>query len=571
VPDKASEDKDPLARRESGGPRPAEEFPAGGRSSTTPHLPRPTDGPVAWWSAVRGTDRTTAIFSVPTVLGPGQRLTGRGHPAPPAADPARPTAAKESEAASLPVQAADGTPARGPGHRRARRAGGPARATEFPARATEFPARVTEFSAGDRFGATPRLPRQAVGPPAVLAPWSALRDTGPTTAVDPFAPPAFGPGRGVPIVVERGEAASLSGPAAVGTLAGGPGHRHRRAADHGRQCRAVLDAARCRAADHGRRCRAVLDAARRRAVDHGRQLAVFGIAAAVSVVALSVGLATASHLSGVSAQPSAPVAVGTPSAPTRARDWVLANLDPGAPVLAPAAMAAALAGRAQVLSYGSGPNGTEGPTSVAAPDYHCCAFLIVAGTDPGALAAGLPAGPQSAYARSRALATFTDTGPGNGQVVQVRQIVDATPADLTAAVQAEQSDAADAGRRLAAGSRIQLGPVQRAQVTTGEVDSRLLLALVGLTGRHSISVSAFPQAAEEAAAGAPARTVVIDGIDGAPVVAGSPAVQDATAFLAAQVGPYRPALTEVAGLDGRTELTVGYPVAGPVGLPAARH
>jgi hypothetical protein len=103
------------------------------------------------------------------------------------------------------------------------------------------------------------------------------------------------------------------------------------------------------------------------------------------------------------------------------------------------------------------------------------------------------------------------------------------------------------------------------------VESRLLPALVGLTGRHSISVSAFPQAAEESAAGAPARTVVIDGIDGAPVVAGSPAVQDATAFLAAQVGPYRPALTEVAGLDGRTELTVGYPVAGPVGLPAARH
>jgi hypothetical protein len=99
------------------------------------------------------------------------------------------------------------------------------------------------------------------------------------------------------------------------------------------------------------------------------------------------------------------------------------------------------------------------------------------------------------------------------------------------------------------------------------VESRLLPALVGLTGRHSISVSAFPQAAEEAAAGAPARTVVIDGIDGAPVVARSPAVQDATAFLAARVGPHRPSPAEVGCLDGHTELTVGYPVAGPACRP----
>jgi hypothetical protein len=105
-------------------------------------------------------------------------------------------------------------------------------------------------------------------------------------------------------------------------------------------------------------------------------------------------------------------------------------------------------------------------------------------------------------------------------------------------------------------------------VTQGQVDSRVLLAIVGLAGRHDVSVLDFPIGDPEQAVDGLAREVRIDQLDGKALAAGSAAVGDADGFLSMQVDPYKPAAMQLTDPDGSgsTLLDIRYAAPGPLGL-----
>lgn len=245
------------------------------------------------------------------------------------------------------------------------------------------------------------------------------------------------------------------------------------------------------------------------------------------------------------------------SADSRAVAWTLVNLDPKATVLVPGAIGAALAAGghdgSRLVAYGDGPS-----DSVVEP--LCCGFLIVRAAI-GAPEA-LPGAVEAAYDRSLPMAAFVD----GRQRTEVRRIAGGTPVQIAASVAAERATLAGAGRELLAGDRLQPSPAARNLLLAGRVDARVVMALVGIVGRHRISVSDFPSGPGEDGADVPRRTMEIDRIDGEPVTAGSEAVRSVTSYLDGQISPYRPARAQPATRADGTVLAVAFPAPSPIGL-----
>lgn len=278
--------------------------------------------------------------------------------------------------------------------------------------------------------------------------------------------------------------------------------------------------------------------------------------------AITAGLAATGLIVGGVVVGGLPGSGGTPAVRGPESDvtaWVLANLDPSATLLAPATVSAALVAAGHVkdrlVSYGDAP-------SDRAVDGLCCGFLIVGGPAVGDTATGLPAGVRAAYDRSLSIATFV----GNGRRAEVRQIMAGTPAQIAAGASAERATLASAGRELVASDRLELSPQARAALLGGSADARVVQTLVGLTGRHRISVSTFPAGPGENGAKVLRRTVEIDRIDGEPIRTGSSVVREVTSYLSAQFPPYRPAGALPTSREGITVLTVTFPVPSPIGL-----
>jgi hypothetical protein len=260
-----------------------------------------------------------------------------------------------------------------------------------------------------------------------------------------------------------------------------------------------------------------------------------------------------------------------PTSQEAAGAWVMANVGPTASLLAPASVAKALtkdgfdAGR--VIPYTDGPSGSTG--SVTNPQWNCCNVLFVSSPEgDSSVRDGLPVALRPAYDQSRALASFTS----DGRTTELRQVLNGSRAEITASLHSEHTVLVNAGKEVLASKKLHLSAAATQMVKAGQVDSRVLLAIVGLAGRHEVSVLDFPIGDAETAVDGLAREVRIDKLDGKPLEAGNAAVSDADAFLNMQVDPYKPATMQLSDPDGsgRLLLDIRYAAPGPLGLITPR-
>ncbi|HEX3829820.1 MAG TPA: hypothetical protein VHV82_21365 [Sporichthyaceae bacterium] len=264
---------------------------------------------------------------------------------------------------------------------------------------------------------------------------------------------------------------------------------------------------------------------------------------------------------GFGALRSAPSTPPVPTGENDAINWITANLGPKASVLAPAAVAQGLGNAhfdtSRVVTYDGG--------SAIVPDWHCCNVLLAAAPDGQDVQDALPPQLQAAYDSSRPMATFDE----DGTTVELRQVLNGTPADVATGIETEHTELVAAGKDIIASKRIELSPAAKAELTAGDVDSRVILALAALSARHLVSVADFPNDAAGIAAGAPARQMVIDALDGKPLATGNAAVTDTTNTFDAAVAPYRPMSLELIDAQaGATspDMVMTFDAPGPLGL-----
>jgi hypothetical protein len=127
-----------------------------------------------------------------------------------------------------------------------------------------------------------------------------------------------------------------------------------------------------------------------------------------------------------------------------------------------------------------------------------------------------------------------------------------------------------AGAALLKDRRITALPLAGAQLTSGQVDSRLLLALTALARHQPVSIVQFGNTGPGASAGIPLRFADLAETDRAARLTGAAYVRSARAYLSTVNARYRPASTTTVVLPGgqavlRIEFTAPSPlrVSGP--------
>ncbi len=178
-------------------------------------------------------------------------------------------------------------------------------------------------------------------------------------------------------------------------------------------------------------------------------------------------------------------AAAVPTAENDAINWITANLGPKASVLAPATVGQGLGNAhfdtSRVVTYDGG--------SATVPDWHCCNVLLAAAArGQQDVQDALPPQLQAAYDSSRPMATFDE----GGTTVELRQVLNGTPAEVATGIETEHTELVTAGKDIIASKRIELSPAAKAELTAGEVDSRVILALAAIAQRHLVSVADFP-------------------------------------------------------------------------------
>lgn len=168
----------------------------------------------------------------------------------------------------------------------------------------------------------------------------------------------------------------------------------------------------------------------------------------------------------------------------------------------------------------------------------------------------LTARAQAAAPAHCAPGTLLETLPGwSGAPAEV---CGARPAEV-ADDPAERASRARIGAALAGNPELRLDPAAAELLRRGDVDPRLMIVLVALTGSHTVEVADFP-----AAALAPPTTlrrqVLVRAVDGAAATADAPS--PVRAWLDGQLPPYAPTLLR----DDDGCLLVGYRDAAPPGL-----
>jgi hypothetical protein len=153
------------------------------------------------------------------------------------------------------------------------------------------------------------------------------------------------------------------------------------------------------------------------------------------------------------------------------------------------------------------------------------------------------------------LASF-GTGPAR---IDIRAIEPDGAAAYGAAVAADVRARLRAGSQLIRDRLITFGPAARAQLATGQVDTRLLTTLATLAASEPVRVTAFLDGGPGAGPGLPLRA--------AELTAGNATARRILAFFRAQRPPYLPAQAAVAaGPGGESVLTVEFAAPAPLGL-----
>ncbi len=253
-----------------------------------------------------------------------------------------------------------------------------------------------------------------------------------------------------------------------------------------------------------------------------------------------------------------------------ARDWVNVNLDDKASVLAPASVASGLRSvgfdATRVIPYPDGSSVSGGKV----PDWRCCNVFVATAPTGSDVRDSVPSALRNSYDRSRLMAKFS----AGGLVTEVRQVLDGTPDEVKASLATEKAARKAAGKEIVGIERITLSRAAEADLLAGRVDSRVMLALVGLSTHVELSVESFPIDPADKAAGAPARGMRINFLEREGIEAGSAALAKVYDFLDVQVAPYRPMdvnLNDAAVEDGFPVLAINYDAPGALGLITPRE
>lgn len=160
-----------------------------------------------------------------------------------------------------------------------------------------------------------------------------------------------------------------------------------------------------------------------------------------------------------------------------------------------------------------------------------------------------------------AIASF---GSGTAQI-QVLVIAADGALAYGKALQADQRARRLTGQELLSNPRITTSPAARADIASGQVDSRLLISLAPLAAQvHEVRIASFSPAAPGAAPGVPLRSMDLAVPDG---TSASSYLAAAQSFLRAQRAPYLASTIDVTRLaDGSRVLRVGFSAPSPLGL-----
>jgi hypothetical protein len=139
--------------------------------------------------------------------------------------------------------------------------------------------------------------------------------------------------------------------------------------------------------------------------------------------------------------------------------------------------------------------------------------------------------------------------------IDVRAIAPSGAAAYESALAADQRARTAAGRELLGNSRIVVSAVARAALSSGDVDSRLLITLAALAAQQPFQIVAFDDSSPGASA-APLRGAVLG-----PAQATAD-LQSVLSFLKAQQAPFLPLH---AGVEGNTELNFEYAAPSALG------
>jgi hypothetical protein len=157
------------------------------------------------------------------------------------------------------------------------------------------------------------------------------------------------------------------------------------------------------------------------------------------------------------------------------------------------------------------------------------------------------------------IATF---GSGSARI-DVRAYAAGGAAAYLAALRADQAVRQNLGRVLLRNPRISAAPAARAQLTAGQVDTRLLAILATLTHQGTVSIVAFGDSGPGAGPGVPLRAVEL----GSPPGAKSGYLPSLLTLLHAQQAPYLPNSATLARLAGGQEIArIEFAAPSPLGL-----
>ncbi|HEY2549307.1 MAG TPA: hypothetical protein VGI64_01880 [Streptosporangiaceae bacterium] len=159
------------------------------------------------------------------------------------------------------------------------------------------------------------------------------------------------------------------------------------------------------------------------------------------------------------------------------------------------------------------------------------------------------------------LASF---GSGSGQI-DVRVIAKHGAAAYLAALKADVTARKSSASTLLESPRITLSGTARSQLTAGEVDTRLQLAISGLATSHPVYIVSFADSGPDASRGMPLRAVDLAQSATARTFSGTLA----RSMLAILRGPglqYRPASAATASVGGRAVLRILFAAPSPLGL-----
>jgi tetratricopeptide (TPR) repeat protein len=224
-----------------------------------------------------------------------------------------------------------------------------------------------------------------------------------------------------------------------------------------------------------------------------------------------------------------------------------------------------------------------GRASVIACDPAMCAMLQQRAVPAGDLLALGPSGPPDPLASNIVVATAPvraefgtrlatvyapliiasfGTGPA---AVEVRAIAPDGAAAYRAEIATDLHARERVGAELARNARLVIPAGARAQLSRGEVDTRLLAVLATLADLHELRIVTFGDAGPRASAIVPMRSVVIT--QDVPGPAAASWCSSVLSFLAAQQPPYRPASASLIRLArGQSAVRIEYPTPGPLGL-----